>query len=137
MTVISKQAIAGEMPFRQRFVRWRHRHRQALEGWLILTPILLYYSFFFIFPVVGNLYLSFTSWSGVAGAPKWVGLAQYKVNLSGDYLLTITANSPEVTKSVEFRVTVATPTIWGWVGFGIVGLVVIGLAIVFFRLGRR
>jgi len=57
--------------------------------------------------------------------------------IAGDYQLTITANSPEVTKSVEFRVTVSTPTIWGWVGFGIVGLVVLGLAIVFFRLGRR
>jgi uncharacterized membrane protein len=57
--------------------------------------------------------------------------------IAGDYLLTLTANSPEVTKSVEFRVTVSTPTIWGWIGFGIVGLVVIGLAVVFFRLGRR
>ena len=57
--------------------------------------------------------------------------------IAGDYLLTLTANSPEVTKSVEFRVTVSTPTIWGWIGFGIVGLVVLGLAIVFFRLGRR
>jgi uncharacterized membrane protein len=57
--------------------------------------------------------------------------------IAGDYLLTLTANSPEVNKSVEFRVTVSTPTIWGWVGFGIVGLVVIGLAVVFFRLGRR
>ena len=57
--------------------------------------------------------------------------------IAGDYLLTLTANSPETNKSVEFRVTVSTPTIWGWVGFGIVGLVVLGLAIVFFRLGRR
>ena len=57
--------------------------------------------------------------------------------IAGDYLLTLTANAPEVTKSVEFRVTVSTPTVWGWIGFGIVGLVVIGLAIVFFRLGRR
>ena len=57
--------------------------------------------------------------------------------IAGDYLMTLTANSPEVTKSVEFRVTVSTPTIWGWIGFGIVGLVVLGLAIVFFRLGRR
>jgi uncharacterized membrane protein len=57
--------------------------------------------------------------------------------IAGDYLLTLTANSPEVNKSVEFRVTVSTPTIWGWIGFGIVGLVVIGLAVVFFRLGRR
>ncbi|MSP40342.1 MAG: hypothetical protein EXR70_17780 [Deltaproteobacteria bacterium] len=57
--------------------------------------------------------------------------------IAGDYLMTLTANSAEVTKSVEFRVTVSTPTIWGWVGFGIVGLVVLGLALVFFRLGRR
>ena len=57
--------------------------------------------------------------------------------IAGDYLLTLTANSPEVNKSVEFRVTVSTPTVWGWIGFGIVGLVVLGLAAVFFRLGRR
>ena len=57
--------------------------------------------------------------------------------IAGDYLLTLTANSAETNKSVDFRVTVSTPTIWGWIGFGIVGLVVIGLAVVFFRLGRR
>jgi len=57
--------------------------------------------------------------------------------IAGDYPVTITANSPETTKSLEFRVTVSTPTLWGWVGFGIVALVVLGLVIVFFRLGRR
>jgi uncharacterized membrane protein len=57
--------------------------------------------------------------------------------IAGDYLLTLTANSPEVNKTVDFRVTVSTPTLWGWIGFGIVALVVIGLGVVFFRLGRR
>ena len=57
--------------------------------------------------------------------------------IAGDYLLTLTANSTDTNKSAEFRVTVSTPTIWGWIGFGIVGLVVLGLAAVFFRLGRR
>ncbi len=57
--------------------------------------------------------------------------------IAGDYLMTLTANSAEVNKSAEFRVTVSTPTIWGWIGFGLVGLVVLGLAMVFFRLGRR
>lgn len=57
--------------------------------------------------------------------------------IAGDYMLTLTANSAEVTKSADFRVTVSTPTLWSWLGFGIVGLVVIGLAVVFFRLGRR
>ena len=57
--------------------------------------------------------------------------------IAGDYLLSVTANSPETSKSVDFRVTVSTPTIWGWIGFAIVGIVVLGLAVVFFRLGRR
>ena len=57
--------------------------------------------------------------------------------IAGDYMLTLTANSAEVNKSVDFRVTVSTPTIWGWLGSGIVALVVLGLAVVFFRLGRR
>jgi uncharacterized membrane protein len=57
--------------------------------------------------------------------------------IAGDYLLTVTANAPETNRSVDFRVTVSTPTIWGWIGFAVVGLVVLGLAAVFFRLGRR
>ena len=57
--------------------------------------------------------------------------------IAGDYMMTLTANSADVTKSADFRVTVSTPTVWGWVGFGIVALVVLGLAVVFFRLGRR
>lgn len=57
--------------------------------------------------------------------------------IAGDYMLTLTANSADTNKSVDFRVTVSTPTVWGWIGFGIVGLVVLGLAAVFFRLGRR
>jgi uncharacterized membrane protein len=58
--------------------------------------------------------------------------------IAGDYLLSFSPNSPDAAaKSIDFRVTVSTPSLWNWVGFGIVGLVVIGLAIVFFRLGRR
>jgi ABC-type sugar transport system permease subunit len=73
----------------ERFTRWRHRRRQAVEAWIILTPILLYYSFFFIFPVVANLYVSFTSWSGVYQSPTWVGLANYRTYLSQPYPLIL------------------------------------------------
>lgn len=73
----------------ERLTRWRHRRRQAIEGWVILTPILLYYSFFFIFPVVANLYVSLTSWSGVYESPTWVGLANYRTYLSHPYPLIL------------------------------------------------
>lgn len=73
----------------ERLARWRQRHRQPVEAWLILTPILLYYSIFFIFPVVANFYVSFTSWSGVYQSPRWVGLANYRNYLNHPYPLIL------------------------------------------------
>jgi uncharacterized membrane protein len=60
-----------------------------------------------------------------------------KRTIAGDYLLRVTSNSPDVNESIDFRVTVATTTLWGWIGFLIVFLVVLGLGAVFIRLGRR
>jgi len=60
-----------------------------------------------------------------------------KRTIAGDYLLTVTSNSPDVNEAIDFRVTVATTTLWGWIGFLIVFLVVLGLGAVFVRLGRR
>ena len=57
--------------------------------------------------------------------------------VAGDYMLAVTTNSPESSKSIDFRVTVSTPTIWGWIGAFIVAVVVLALAAVFIRLGRR
>lgn len=57
--------------------------------------------------------------------------------VAGDYLLTVSSDSPDTRKSIDFRVTVATPTLWGWIGAGIVAAVVLGLGMVFVRLGRR
>jgi uncharacterized membrane protein len=59
--------------------------------------------------------------------------------ISGDYMVAISA-SPEsgyAFSNIDVRVTVLTPTIWGWVGVGIVVLVIAGLAVMFMRLGRR
>jgi len=38
---------------------------------------------------------------------------------------------------MDVRVTVETPTIWGWVGVAIIAIVVIGLIVIFMRFGRR
>ena len=59
--------------------------------------------------------------------------------IAGDYMLNISAEpeSKYAFGSVNIRVTVLTPTIWGWVGIGIVVLVIAGLAFMFMRLGRR
>jgi uncharacterized membrane protein len=57
--------------------------------------------------------------------------------IAGDYLLTVISNSPNASQSVDFRITVSTPTLWGWIGLLIVAAVILGLGIVFVRLGRR
>jgi uncharacterized membrane protein len=59
--------------------------------------------------------------------------------IAGDYMVAISA-SPEsgfAFDNIDVRVTVLTPTIWGWVGIGIVVLVIAGLVVMFMRLGRR
>ena len=64
---------------------WRNRHRQAIEAWVILTPILIYQVIFFILPIIGNLYISFTEWGGM-GKPIWVGLENYRRYFTGSYV---------------------------------------------------
>ena len=57
--------------------------------------------------------------------------------ITGDYMATIKAESKEASDDLELRVTVLTPTIWGWVGILIVVVVIGGLGVIFWRLGRR
>ena len=57
--------------------------------------------------------------------------------IAGDYSITLRADSKEISDKMELRVTVLTPTIWGWVGIAIVLVVIAGLAILFRQLGRR
>jgi uncharacterized membrane protein len=68
-----------------------------------------------------------------------VNIKPAQKTISGDYLVAISANpeSGYAFDSIDVRVTVQTPTIWGWVGVGIVVLVIAGLVVMFMRLGRR
>ncbi|MBM4447230.1 MAG: hypothetical protein FJ023_07780 [Chloroflexi bacterium] len=68
-----------------------------------------------------------------------VNIKPAEKTIAGDYMVTISAE-PEAKNAFgafDLRVTVLTPTIWGWVGVGIVVLVIAGLAFMFMRLGRR
>jgi len=57
--------------------------------------------------------------------------------IAGDYAITLWTESKEASKKLELRITVLTPTIWGWVGVLIVLAVIAGLAVIFRQLGRR
>lgn len=58
--------------------------------------------------------------------------------IAGDYQITLRAESKDFSPDpLKLRVTVLTPTIWGWVGVIIVLVVIAGVGVVFWRLGRR
>jgi uncharacterized membrane protein len=57
--------------------------------------------------------------------------------VAGDYNITLRANNANVSSNIVVRVTVDTPTVWGWVSIVIIILVLAGLAFLFMKLGRR
>jgi uncharacterized membrane protein len=57
--------------------------------------------------------------------------------VAGDYMLNLTASNGTLSQTMNLRVTVLTPTIWGWIGLIIVILVIAGLGVLFMKLGRR
>jgi uncharacterized membrane protein len=58
--------------------------------------------------------------------------------IAGDYMVTITAKpEKESSKSVDFRITVRTSTLWGVVGVALIAVAVGVVAIAVLRFGRR
>jgi uncharacterized membrane protein len=57
--------------------------------------------------------------------------------IAGDYEIIVRAAGTQASDSLEVRVTVKTSALWGWVGIGIIALVIAGLAFIFMRFSRR
>ncbi len=58
--------------------------------------------------------------------------------VAGDYMISLQVSGKEASAtSMDIRVTVKTPTIWGWVGVIIIVVVVAGLFVIIMRFGRR
>lgn len=57
--------------------------------------------------------------------------------IAGDYVLSISASTPQASKSVDVRVTVETSSLWGWLGAGVIVVVMGGLYGIFRIYGRR
>jgi uncharacterized membrane protein len=58
--------------------------------------------------------------------------------VAGDYMISLQISGKQVSaESMSIRVTVKTPTIWGWIGVIIIIAVVVGLFLLIMRFGRR
>jgi uncharacterized membrane protein len=61
----------------------------------------------------------------------------YDEALVGDYSVTVNVDGEKVQKTLESRVTVKASAAWGWIGIGIIVVVIGGLMGLFRWLGRR
>jgi uncharacterized membrane protein len=57
--------------------------------------------------------------------------------LVGDYSTGVMVSGERSDKTVEMRVTVKASSAWGWIGIGIILLVIAGLSFLFVKMGRR
>ncbi|MFB3820288.1 MAG: NEW3 domain-containing protein [Candidatus Methylomirabilales bacterium] len=58
-------------------------------------------------------------------------------SLVGDYSVGLSVDGEKANKTVEMRVTVRAPTAWGWIGVGLIAVVIGGMGGLFVWLGRR
>ncbi len=58
--------------------------------------------------------------------------------IAGDYMVTFRASGTQYSsEKLALRVTVETPTIWGWVGVAVILVVIGALVVIFMRFSRR
>jgi len=57
--------------------------------------------------------------------------------LVGDYSVNVVIEGERANKNLEFRVSVKASSMWGWIGIGIIVLVLLGLVALFVYVGRR
>lgn len=57
--------------------------------------------------------------------------------IAGDYVVTLTAQTPEKTANADLRMTVRTSILWGWIGILIILAVLGGVYSIFRTYGRR
>ena len=77
----------------------RSRRREAMAGYLYITPWIIGFLVFVLGPLIASLYYSFTYYS-LLGTPQWIGLKNYSTALFNDRLFWTS-----VQKTLLFAVT--------------------------------
>lgn len=80
--------------------------REAIEGYLWISPWIIGFIVFSLGPIIASLYLSFTQYK-IGGTPEWIGLENYRQAFFVDKLLW-----PSLLRTVYYSVAV--------VAFGVV-----------------
>jgi multiple sugar transport system permease protein len=77
--------MASQTSIRQLWPASRLQRREALEGYLWISPWLLGFLIFSLGPIIASFYLSLTKYK-IGGSPEWIGLANYNMAFFEDKL---------------------------------------------------
>ena len=58
---------------------WTRSRTEALTGWLLVGPVMLYYAIMGLIPLGAVVVLSFVRWTGFSGSPEWVWFHNYQI----------------------------------------------------------
>lgn len=84
-----KTQIEHSSNLRKRVQLWIWRHRDAVIGWTILGPLLLYFCVFTLLPLVFLIAVSLTDWNIISWPPKFVGLENLREVVSNPFYVQV------------------------------------------------
>ena len=53
------------------------RRRENRQGWILISPYLLFGAIFFLIPLIWTLYLGFTNWNLISPQYDFVGIQNF------------------------------------------------------------
>lgn len=74
---------AAQVPTRRKRRMSRARRADLVAGYLFITPAMIGFAAFVVYPLIRSGYLSLTEWNGIA-APEFVGLGNYQRMFTAD-----------------------------------------------------
>jgi multiple sugar transport system permease protein len=69
--------MATAAPTRRPFLGSRLQRREAIEGYLWISPWIIGFLVFSLGPIIASAYLSFTEYK-IGGTPNWIGVENYR-----------------------------------------------------------
>ena len=90
---LATRAVMPEKPsLGEKIDRLLYRHRQVLKGYAFLSPYLLFFLIFWLFPLLYAFWLSFREFETLYETPRFVGLQHFRTMLQDDLYLKSYAN---------------------------------------------
>ena len=90
--VTTAQRTPVREPFLERFRMTRKERRNLVVGLLFISPWLIGFVVFLVYPIYYTIKISFTRYTGF-GTPEWIGLENYRHMIHDDVFWTAVYNT--------------------------------------------